>query len=303
MILGTRQILSRLSAGEIFRDGTWVWDSVKEASYALRVAGNGMIIDEDKIEPWDTKNARSEIKIQPGRIAVLSTVERLCMPSDLVGRLGVRLEFASKGLVGLMGMQVDPYYGSGEDDEVRLYIKVANLGNKDVYVRPGDRVFNIEFSRVEGAEPQGDKEDTWTRLIRTVDDPSQQDWTYLTQIVDDLDTKSEEISETVAENIRGVNEVVEKRTQDLNNDLSRRLGWIRDNQQAVVMFGVFLVAITILAAMVGVIINVSNTATWVAHWGWIVLVFLCAVAASAIASFLFFVGRVAWRIANRELEN
>ena len=302
MILGTSQILSRLEDGQIFRKDTWVKDSVKEASYALRVAGDGMIIGKHIIKPG-AENARSEIEIEPGRIAVLSTKERLCMPSDLVGRLGVRLEFASKGLVGLMGMQVDPYYGSGEDDEVRLYIKVANLGNKNVYVRPDDRVFNIEFSTVEGTEPQGDKEDTWTRLIRTVDDPSQQDWTYLTQIVDDLDTKSEEISKTMDENTRNVNKAVEKSTQDLKNDLSMRLGWIRDNQQAVVMFGVFLVAITILTVMVGVILNVRDAPSWVMDTGWILLLGLCiiaVVAVVAIAVFLFFFGLAALRTANKE---
>ena len=300
MILGSSEILKRLKSDQIFRPKTWVEANVKEASYTLRVAGDGMIIDNSIIDPGDTKKARSEIEIQPGRIAVLSTVERLCMPPDLVGRLGVRLEFASKGLVGLMGIQVDPYYGSGEDEEVRLYIKVANLGNRNVYVRSNDRVFNIEFSKVEGAEPQDAKDSTWNRLVQNAGDPSHQDWTYLTQISDNLDTKSEEINITVAEKIQDVNEVVEKKTQDLSSDFTRRLGWIRDNQQAVVMFGVFLVAITILAAMVGVILNVKDAPTWVTNTGWMVLIGLCVIAVVAIVSFLAFVGCVAWRIANRE---
>lgn len=277
MILGTSEILARLRSGQIFRPKTWIEDNVKEASYALRVDGDGMIIGDSIIEPG-AENARSEIKIQPGRIAILSTIERLCMPSDLVGRLGVRLEFASKGLAGQMGIQVDPFYGQGADTEVRLYIKVANLGNNDVVIRREDAVFNIEFSQVNGAERQGTKNDTWKRLMETVGDPSHRDWTYLTQINENLDAKAGEI----------------------NNDLTMRLGWIRDNQQAVVMFGVFLVAITILAAMVGVIISVDNAPNWVADWGWILLIILCAGAVTAIASFLFFVGRVAWRIANRE---
>ena len=277
MILGTSEILARLRGGQIFRPKTWIEDNVKEASYALRVDGDGMIIGDSIIEPG-AENARSEIKIQPGRIAILSTMERLCMPSDLVGRLGVRLEFASKGLVGQMGMQVDPFYGQGADTEVRLYIKVANLGNNDVVIRRKDAVFNIEFSRVNGAERQGTKNDTWKRLMETVGDSSHRDWTYLTQINENLDAKAGEIKD----------------------DMTMRLGWVRDNQQAVVMFGVFLVAITILAAMVGVIINVDNAPTWVADWGWIFLILLCAGAVTAIALFLFFVGRVAWRIANRE---
>ena len=289
MILGTDEILSRLNKGEIFRKESWDWKCVKEASYALRVAGDGMIIGEDIIDPDDTSNSRSEITIHPGRIAVLSTEERLCMPSDLVGKLGVRLKFASKGLVGQMGIQVDPFYGQGENKEVRLYIKVANLGNNDVMIRRGDAVFNIEFSRVEGARlPSEEKVDTWKRILKTVGDPNYQDWTYMTRINENLDTKADEINKVVAE-----------KTQELNDDLIRRLGWIRDNQQAVVMFGVFLVAITILTVMVGAILNVESAPSWVVGTGWIVLLVLCVIATGAIVGFLILIGILLWRTFGR----
>ena len=143
MILGTEEIRDRMS--EIFVDDSGCVESIKEASYALRVAGDGMIIGDKIIEPGDEKNARSEIEIEPGRVAVLSTKERLCMPGNLVGRLGVRIKFASRGLAGLMGIQVDPYYGSKSEHGERLYIKVANLGNKTVHIEEGDLVFNMEF--------------------------------------------------------------------------------------------------------------------------------------------------------------
>ena len=130
-----------------------------------------------------------------------------------------------------------------------VYIsKWQTLSNNDVVIRRNDPVFNIEFSKVVGAERQGEKDDTWKRLMETVGDPSQQDWTYLTQINENLDTKADEINEVVTEKTKELNEVVAEKTKELNDDLTRRLGWIRDNQQAVVMFGVFLVAITILVA-------------------------------------------------------
>ena len=71
MILGTSEIRTRLRSGQIFRPKTWVEDNVKEASYALRVDGDGMIVGDSIIRPGG-ENARSEIKIQPGRIAILS---------------------------------------------------------------------------------------------------------------------------------------------------------------------------------------------------------------------------------------
>ena len=53
----------------------------------------------------------SYIAIEPGEIAILSTKERLNMPENLVGKIGIRLDAALKGLVGLMGIQVDPCMG------------------------------------------------------------------------------------------------------------------------------------------------------------------------------------------------
>ena len=245
-----------------------------EASYALRVEKDGMIIGGNTIEPGDEEGARTEIEILPGRIAVLSTKERLRMPHDLVGRLGVRINFASRGLAGQMGMQVDPYYGRDVTDGRRLYIKVANLGNKIVHIREGDTVFNMEFSTVEGAEPPSEpKPDTWQRQKQPWVDDDTLDWTYLTRIEVDLKEQSDSIDAKI----------------------DRGLDGIRHNQQSVVLFGVFLVAITILATMVVAIMNVNDTNSLVEDWGWKVLIGLCAISTLAIAGFLFFTAKVAWR--------
>ena len=164
MILGTDKIKERLEKDQIFRRPSWDCANIKEASYALRVAKDGMVVDGHVYRPG-TNYADSIIQIKPGHVAILSTEERLCMPPDLVGRLGVRLDFASRGLTGLMGIQVDPYYGTDSLDE-RLFIKVANFGNETVEVSAGDAVFNIEFSEVVGAaKPDPPKRPTWDRLL------------------------------------------------------------------------------------------------------------------------------------------
>ena len=43
MILSGDAILNRLQDGQIFRQGTWHEDFIKEASYALRVANDGLL--------------------------------------------------------------------------------------------------------------------------------------------------------------------------------------------------------------------------------------------------------------------
>jgi deoxycytidine triphosphate deaminase len=224
----------RLNIGDNFPGQTWKPKNIKEASYALRVAGDGMVVDGKVFSPGNGC-PDPVIKINPGRTAILSTEELLCMPSDLVGRLGVRPDFASRALTGLMGIQVDPYYGKDSLD-VRLYIKVANFGNEAVEVKPGDAVFNIEFSEVIAAtKPYPPKRRTWDRLLEELVNQEHSDWTFVARVQTDLDKRAYELESQVSKDL------TETRTQQ-----QRELSGIRDNQQSVVLFAVFLVAITIL---------------------------------------------------------
>ena len=97
---------------------------LKEASYALTLAWDGLVLDGHPYPPG-THYDGTQIRIEPGRIAILSTKEVLRMPGDLSGKVGVRLDFAAFGLVGLMGIQVDPYYGCGSENDERLYFRVC----------------------------------------------------------------------------------------------------------------------------------------------------------------------------------
>ena len=131
MILSTSEIRKRLKAGEIFKKDTYDPNLVKEASYALRVAKDGILLDGTFYNPG-TCYPGQYLEIKPGRIAILSTIERLNMPATLVGKIGLRLDYAVKGLTGLMGIQVDPYYGQDSKDD-RLHIEsltgVTNLSD------------------------------------------------------------------------------------------------------------------------------------------------------------------------------
>ena len=171
MILGREEIHSRLENGEIFRKCTWDEQCLKEASYVLRIADDGLLIDGKFYDPFDRENRYKGdyIVIAPGKIAILSTKEELAMPSDLVGKIGIRLEFALLGLTGLMGIQVDPLYGHDKEHE-RLYIRVANFGNAPIRLSPGDKVFTFELHEVAGEVPREAKQDSWPRIKRTLKD-------------------------------------------------------------------------------------------------------------------------------------
>ena len=99
MVLSGDEIRKRLTGDppEIFIFDSWVEDGFKEASYALRVAYDVLMVD-GKFYELDEPFRETYIQISPGSIAVLSTKEELVMPDNLVGKIGIRLEYALKGL-------------------------------------------------------------------------------------------------------------------------------------------------------------------------------------------------------------
>ena len=251
MILSGAAIRQRLGQGQIFKNGTWDEDSIKEASYALRVASDGLLLGGKRFKP-DKDFVGDSIEIRPGEIAILSTVERLEMPPDLVGKLGIRFDYASQGLTGLMGIQVDPNFGWGHDGE-RLYIRVANLGNEPVPIDVGADLFTFELHELteELPKPSSPRLGMWHRLQDVLGDQDNASWSFVTRVQDN----------------------VEKTQESLGKELESARAEMRDHLQPLVLFGIFLLAVTILGVALSVIVAVRNTPEvsvpgWVTEWGW-----------------------------------
>ncbi len=269
MILNGDQIRERCdeasSPAEIFKPDTWNPNGFREASYILRVAADELMLDGTFYERGKLYPG-TYIEIQPGRIAVLSTIEELVMPNDLVGKIGIRIQYALKGLTGLMGIQVDPCYGQQRDGE-RLYIRVANLGNEPIKVLPGDGVFTFEVHQL--AEPIDcaafTKDPTWEVLKRGLADQDDASWSYATRIND----------ESVGRGMR-LEEEANGREERHQNRFEVEISRIRDYIQPVVMFGIFLVAVTILGVSIATIVSLRNVEgaavpPWMTEWGWALL--------------------------------
>ena len=223
MILAQEEILKRLCAGHIFRKGTWRRACLKEASYALRIANDALLIDGKFYDPG--KNYEGDyITIEPGKIAILSTQEHLNMPANLVGKVGIRLKYAHQGLTGLTGIQVDPLFGQDKPFE-RLYIRVANLGNEMIQLSPGDEVFTFELHQLVGVFPSIEKESTWSRMKNELRYQANSSWSYTTRVESNLLAETENL---------------------------------RNNLQPLVMFGVFLVAVSILGASIAVLLQTTR---------------------------------------------
>ncbi len=279
MILGHQKILTRLNCGEVLRHGTWVKGSIKEASYALRVSGDGMMLGGRRYRP-EKDQVDGTITIEPGEIAILSTLERLTMPGDLVGKIGIRFDYASQGLTGLMGIQVDPYFGQDNDRE-RLYIRVANLANGPISIPIHAEVFTLELHEVNEKvpEPSSPRIPMWHRIQENLASQQKPSWSYVTRVQSEL---SEQAS------------ILDKRLESETKN-------IRDYLQPVVMFGIFLVAVTILGVCLTVILSVRDTPTnsvpgWVTSWGWLVLLSTLSIAAVSTA---VMGALVSWRLLGR----
>ena len=266
MILSGEEIHRRLKAGDIFVCGTWDENCLKEASYALRIANDGLLIDGIFYDPG-IPYTQTYINIEPGQIAILSTVERLKMPPDLVGKVGVRFNPAIRGLTGLMGIQVDPLYGQNQEDE-RLFVRVANLGNDTVRFLPGAIVFTFELHEVAGnvQPPAPEKVSTWNRIKKELANQNNSSWSYATRVQSNVDEQG----------------------KSLKSELSSETQNLREHLQPVVMFGIFLVAVTILGVSLTVILSVRDipavdVPNWVTSWGWILLLTTLSVATIATA--------------------
>ena len=85
MILGHDEIHNRLAKGEIFRKDTGCTDCIKQASYALRVADDGLMLDGERYKP-NERSIKTDIVIKPGKIAILSTMERMDIAQGLAGQ-------------------------------------------------------------------------------------------------------------------------------------------------------------------------------------------------------------------------
>lgn len=284
MILNGDQIRQRCEPGssdpKIFKPSSWTPSGFMEASYALRVASDELMIDGTFYERGN-KYPNTYIEIKPGRIAILSTIEELTMPNDLVGKIGIRIKYAVKGLTGLMGIQVDPCYGRQRDGE-RLYIRVVNLGNEPIKILPEAKVFTFEVHQLK--EPvdcsKFPKVSTWEVLKSGLADQVDASWSYATRInVDSV------------ERINQIRKEADEREDLHQHHFENEIGRIRDYIQPVVMFGIFLVAATILSVSIATIVNlrsaeIATVPEWVTDWGWGLIVatlFLAVLATGAVA--------------------
>jgi len=116
---------------------------VKHAAYEMAVGSEAFITsnpsEKTQLSPG------TKVVIPPGQFGLLTTRERLRIPSDVIAFISIRASVKFRGLVNVSGFHVDPGYAGP------LKFAVYNAGSQPILLDQGQPVFMIWFSSL--AEP------------------------------------------------------------------------------------------------------------------------------------------------------
>ena len=115
---------------------------VQGANYDLRL-GEEIFISTEEV-PRKLSEVNDSIAIKPGEFALLTTYEKISIPTNFVGFISLRFRYAVRGLINISGFHVDPGWKG------RLVFSVYNAGPNDIVLRYKEPVFMIIFEELPG---------------------------------------------------------------------------------------------------------------------------------------------------------
>jgi dCTP deaminase len=113
---------------------------LQQCSYDLRLGDQIYVVG--KKAPFRLTRVKPYVSIAPGEFAILTCLEKLNMPDDVLGFINVRSTFKKQGLVNISGFHVDPTFKG------RLVFAVQNVGPSDITLKFRSPTFTIFFSRL-----------------------------------------------------------------------------------------------------------------------------------------------------------
>lgn len=128
-------------------------DSLQGSSYDMGLGERAIITRTVSIEELKGKVQKEEVKeinikteesitIPGGAFALVSTLERIKLPTNFAGHIGMRTYYTRKGLVVLSGLQIDPGW-----DGV-LVLGLANLSPRSITLDYKDHLCTIEIHKL-----------------------------------------------------------------------------------------------------------------------------------------------------------
>lgn len=268
-VLARNEICRRLLAADpekwVFLPDSCDVACVRGAAYDLRVASDYLITPSgtrywpDASNPDFLKRDASFV-LRPGDVAFVSTMERLCMPWDLAGNIAPKFRLALDGILVMGGLLVDPGYGRAKGDDgmwepledgARLHFQLANIGVDELRVRPGKTsVAAIQLLSVDG-DPRQEFRQDGERVVEDLHVPSS------AGLLRDL------FHATAKEPLKPLEFFSStasfgRRLDGLKSDVDKseiRIGENERSTDRLVVFGVFLIAITLFSAAIAAILG------------------------------------------------
>jgi len=154
MVLSDRTIKLELAAGRIVVDPCDP-DDIQPSSIDLHLGADFQVfqnsrypyIDPAREQPGLTERVMASTEepfvLHPGEFALGTTVERIALPDDLVGRLEGK---SSLGRLGLLIHSTAGYVDPGWDG--RLTLELSNVANLPILLVPGMKIGQISFARM-----------------------------------------------------------------------------------------------------------------------------------------------------------
>jgi dCTP deaminase len=122
MVLVDEDIKKAVKSGEI-ELSDFSEKCLQPASYDLRVGEEGFTLSAGRVISIQNEGV---LEIQPGDFALVMTHEKLRLPTNMLGRFGLRSAYARMGLLATAGPQVDPGF------EGKLVIGIVNFSSRSI---------------------------------------------------------------------------------------------------------------------------------------------------------------------------
>lgn len=262
----------------IFREHTWDGAGIRGAGYSVRLACDLLVIPEKpgeaKYRPIRSKGEIREFPLKPGDSALISTVEKLSFDFDVSATIVDKFSLAARGLLILHGGTVHPGYGRVKDPvsdtwvpkaDERLYFIVANVGPDEIYLREGDEIAYLQFFKVEPPEnPQEIVNLGFEHLSglfsanRGTQDGGLSYFRGVRDLRSDVDSKLTSFKEEVTRQVGEVQAGIDKLSSEVNAT-ETALDRVSNTSNIIVVFGVFLISVTILGiALTGLTNLIEN---------------------------------------------
>lgn len=113
------------------------------ASYDMRVGQKVLKSRGEEETPIVNLETEKIIQIGTAEFVEILTLERVNMPTNLCGRMGIRSFYTRKGLISFVGPQIDPGFKGN------LVVSVFNTGPRPIVLRYGEPFCTVEFTKLD----------------------------------------------------------------------------------------------------------------------------------------------------------